>query len=215
MLVTAMRHAESLGNAGLLLVDDPDPRLSPRGVEQARLSAERLAQEGVTHMWSSPFRRAVQTASILAEEHGIEILLEAGMCEHYIYDDLRDWHPTTGREIAGEFGRVRLPRGFDAKAWTPEWGETWEALLVRTARVARKALALGRRSRGERDVHLVVVGHGASTKGLLSALTGIGIAQDAPFVNAGMSRVRVTDSLPGEIVFLNDASHLSGLDENL
>ena len=209
MLITAIRHAESLGNAGLS--SDTDPLLSPRGIEQARLAAGRLAREGVTHIWSSPFRRAVQTASILAEPHGIEILLEAGMCEHYIYDDLRDWHPTTGREIAREFRGVRLPRGFDARPWTPEWGESWEALLARTGRVAKRALALGRASRGAKDVHLVVVGHGASTKGFMTRLTGIEILPDAPFVNAGFSRVRVTDSLPGEVIFLNDASHLEML----
>ena len=207
MLITAIRHAESLGNAGLST--ETDPRLSPRGEDQARRAAERLLREGVTHVWSSPFRRAIRTASFVARAMGLGVLLEPGMCEHYIYDDLRDWRCTTGDQLRREFDCVTLPEGFDRGPWTPTWGESWDALLARTARVAAKALALGRTAAHGKEIHLVIVGHGASVKALVSGLIGSAIPPDAGFVNAGFSRVRLDGTLPGVPLLLNDASHLN------
>jgi len=208
MLVTAIRHAESLGNAGLLTEVEPDPLLSPRGVDQACLTAERLAAEGVTHIWSSPFRRAIQTASFLAKTTGVAVVLEPDMVEHYIFDDLRDYQGRSREALLEEFACARPAPHFGAGQWTPAWGESWEALLARTRRVAERALELGRESD---DAHLVVFGHGASTKALVTTLIGEAIPPDAPFVNAGMSRARLDGALPGQVVFLNDAGHLAAL----
>jgi len=209
MLVTVVRHAESLGNAGMLTEVDPDPLLSPVGIEQARLAAERLAGEGVTHIWSSPFRRAIHTASLVAEATGLAVRLEPDMVEHYIFNDLEGYGGRTGDELKREFDCVRVPDGMDG-AWTPVFPESWEQLLLRTRRVAERALELGC---AEDSVHLVVFGHGASSKGLLSALIGEAIARDAGFVNVGMSRVRLDDALPGVPIFINDATHLISLEE--
>ncbi len=210
MLITVVRHAESMGNAGL--GGGEDPLLSPKGTEQARRAAARLAGEGVTHVWSSPFRRAIVTARMVAEPAGLAVVLHHAMCEHYIYEGLRAWRCPTGRALAREFPGVRLAADFPAGRWTPKWGESWEHICARTAVVARRALALGRRrARDGKDTHLVIVAHGASVKALLRSLTGLDIAQAEPYVNAGLSRVRLDGSLPGEAVFLNDASHLAGL----
>ena len=209
MLITVVRHAESLGNAGMLRENDPDPLLSPLGIEQARLSAERLAAEGVTHIWSSPFRRAIHTASLPAEATGVDVLLEPDMVEHYIFDDLEGYPGRTGAELRREFSCVHVPEDFKDGEWTPAFPEPWEALLARTRRVAGRALKLDHAS----EVHLVVFGHGASVKGLVTALIGEEIARDAGFVNAGISRVLLDATLPGEAIFLNDASHLESLKE--
>ena len=206
MLVTVVRHAESLGNAGMLTEADPDPLLSPHGVEQARLAAERLAPEGVTHIWSSPFRRAVQTASFLAEATGIAVLLEPEMVEHFIFEDLEGYPGRTGGDLQREFDCVCVPDGMDGP-WTPAYPESWEQLLARTRCVAERALGLADRE----NVHLAVFGHGASSKGIVTALIGEEIARDAGFVNTGMSRARLDGALPGEALFINDAAHLAPL----
>ena len=209
MLVTAVRHAESLGNAGMLTWDDPDPLLSPRGIEQAKRAAARLAREDVTHLWSSPFRRAIQTASFLAQAVGLDVRLEPGMVEHYIFEDLANYTGRTGRELKAEFPFVRVPEDFRDGGWTPAFPETWEQLLERTRRVAERALRLAVEADDPDAVHVVIFGHGASTKGFVSALGGEAIPQDAGFVNTGMSRVRLDGALPGMVEFLNDKSHLS------
>ena len=209
MIVTAVRHAESLGNAGLS--DDEDPLLSPLGERQARLTGERLAREGVTHVWSSPYRRAIRTAEHVAKLLGLEIVLRPDMCEHHLYDGLREFRFRPAAEIVAEFRGTRLADGFPVTGWEPEWPESWEHLLGRTARVAQAAFELGLSAGPE--AHLVVVGHGASVKGLMCALTGEVIPRDAPFTNACLSRVRLADALPGEEAFLNDSRHLETLEE--
>ena len=206
MIVTAIRHAESLGNAGL--AEGPDPALSPLGEEQARLAGERLAADGVTHVWSSPYRRAIMTAAEVARHPGLDVILRPDMCEHHHYENLEDFRFRPATEVIAEFPAARASDRFGDELPVPEWPESWEDLLARTHRVAEAALELGE---SDPDVHLVIVGHGASVKGLVTALGGEAIDQYAGFVNAAVSRVRLAAGLPGEVLFLNDASHLAPL----
>jgi broad specificity phosphatase PhoE len=61
-----VRHGESEANVGLST--DPDCCLTPRGLQQARDLAPRLARLDLTGFVAvaSPYRRAVQTAEVLA-----------------------------------------------------------------------------------------------------------------------------------------------------
>jgi serine/threonine-protein phosphatase PGAM5 len=56
-----VRHAEALGD------DQLDPGLSPRGREQARSLASRLAGMRLAGILHSPRRRAAETASVLSQ----------------------------------------------------------------------------------------------------------------------------------------------------
>lgn len=68
---------------GLPLRNDTssDPDLSPEGHEQARKVADWLAQEGADAVWSSPMRRAVQTAQPFADDLGHSISQHEGVAE--------------------------------------------------------------------------------------------------------------------------------------
>ncbi len=62
-----VRHGQSAGNAeGRFGGHSPTP-LSELGVKQARVTAERLAKERISIIYSSDLHRAVQTAAPLAE----------------------------------------------------------------------------------------------------------------------------------------------------
>jgi probable phosphoglycerate mutase len=58
-----------------------DPELSDEGHDQARKVAAWLAHEGADAVWSSPMRRAVQTAQPFAEHLGHSISLHEGVAE--------------------------------------------------------------------------------------------------------------------------------------
>lgn len=66
-----------------------DPPLSETGHEQARLVAEWLAPEGFAAVYSSPMRRAVETAQPLAERLDLEVAIDAELAEldrgHHFY----------------------------------------------------------------------------------------------------------------------------------
>jgi probable phosphoglycerate mutase len=58
-----------------------DPPLSESGHEQARLLAEYLEGEHIDRIYSSPLRRARETALPLAKERNLEIEIEAAITE--------------------------------------------------------------------------------------------------------------------------------------
>lgn len=58
-----------------------DPALSSLGKTQARQLADKLKLSGINHVFSSPFLRAVETASVIANCCGLKVKIENGLCE--------------------------------------------------------------------------------------------------------------------------------------
>ncbi|MEO7429548.1 MAG: histidine phosphatase family protein [Acidimicrobiales bacterium] len=64
-------------------VDGPaDPSLAPLGRAQAAALATWLAGEDIDAIWSSPMRRARETAEPLAARCGLEVRLDDGLAEY-------------------------------------------------------------------------------------------------------------------------------------
>jgi 2,3-bisphosphoglycerate-dependent phosphoglycerate mutase len=64
------------------LIEGPaDPELAPEGWTQARRLAAWLASENLDAVYSSPLRRAVQTAEPLAEVTGLHLHIGEGLAE--------------------------------------------------------------------------------------------------------------------------------------
>lgn len=79
-----IRHGQSAGNAeGRFGGHGPTP-LSELGVEQARLTAEALARENITAIYSSDLPRAVQTAAPLSDLIGVPIVPTAAFRERNV-----------------------------------------------------------------------------------------------------------------------------------
>jgi broad specificity phosphatase PhoE len=61
-----LRHGESAHNAHTgreALADEQGDRLTERGREQAEAAGAGLAEHGITRLWTSPMRRAAETAA--------------------------------------------------------------------------------------------------------------------------------------------------------
>ena len=75
-----IRHAESAWNehfsASRIDVGLPDPPLTARGRDQARAAAEKLRGAGVTRLLTSPYRRTLQTAGIVAAALEVPISID-------------------------------------------------------------------------------------------------------------------------------------------
>ncbi len=75
-----VRHGETLWNIhyGRTRIDPgiPDPPLTSAGRAQARRLTRELAAQGVTRLLSSPYRRALETASIIARGLDLAITVE-------------------------------------------------------------------------------------------------------------------------------------------
>lgn len=75
-----VRHAQSQGNTGEDLASG-DPDLTEVGREQARRLAERMARQRIDVIYSSPMRRTQETALVVADALGLEVIPKAGLRE--------------------------------------------------------------------------------------------------------------------------------------
>ena len=84
MRIIFVRHGESEGNVQGKIQGREDFRLSITGVRQAEKLKFFFSKQMVvvTHLYSSPLTRAVQTAKILSALWEIKIIIEPGLQEY-------------------------------------------------------------------------------------------------------------------------------------
>ena len=152
MIAHFIRHGESVSNAapGRDLSDAEGDRLTERGHAQAALAAQHLGNLRIDRLWSSPLRRAQETAAPIAEALGLEV---------EIHDDLQELREGDAHyELNGEEQRLarwsaRMTANHDDPTAAPPGGESFADMLARVERV--KALLL------EHSEHRVLaVSHG-------------------------------------------------------
>ncbi len=99
-----------------------DPPLSEQGRDQARRLTQWLADEPFDRLYSSPMRRAFQTAEALASARGLDIELCDGVAEydqhaeHYIpVEELKELdYERWQRVMRGETDEIDFPRFIEA-----------------------------------------------------------------------------------------------------
>ena len=87
-MILWVRHGQSTWN----LIDrmqghELSPPLTPLGREQAALTAELLTDQAVVRILSSPAVRARETADIIAERLGLEVVVEPLLLEKGLDED--------------------------------------------------------------------------------------------------------------------------------
>ena len=167
-----------------------DPHLAPLGVTQANALAEWLAGEQIDAVWSSPMRRARETAAPVAALLGHPITVDDGLAE---YD----------RDAASYIPIEELKAANDPR-WSqlPERPEEFQAEVV--AAVERVVSA----HPGQR---VAVVCHG----GVVNAYAGHVLGIDDPLFflphYTSITRILAASSGIRSIESLNESAHLRGL----
>ena len=87
-----VRHGETVDNANKIMQGQTQGRLNDEGVRQAEQLRDELASTHLDAIVASDLKRAVDTAVILAEPHGLEVVTTPLLRE-------RDWGSFTGRYI--------------------------------------------------------------------------------------------------------------------
>ncbi|WP_158046108.1 histidine phosphatase family protein [Skermanella pratensis] len=136
-----VRHGEHDLSPGLLAGRTPGVPLSGRGIEQARRTAERLAQAGgIAAVYSSPLERTSRTAGIIADRLGLPAEISVALIEI----DFGDW---TGRPFAELNTREDWRRWNHFRSGTrPPGGETMAEVQARVLGFIEKLVARGPRS---------------------------------------------------------------------
>ncbi len=114
-----IRHGETDWNVEGRYQGQADPPLNERGREQARTLANELAHLGIDVIYSSPLRRAWETAEVIARALGVPLYPEPRLMEIH----QGDWQGRLRSEIAAKY--PELFRRWLTEPWevTPPGGE--------------------------------------------------------------------------------------------
>lgn len=82
------RHGESEANLAGVFANRLEPAydLTPAGIAQAEALARSLAGFGITHVYTSPLRRALQTAAIIGARFSVPVTETDGLREYDVGD---------------------------------------------------------------------------------------------------------------------------------
>ena len=124
--LTFVRHAESVANVGNLLAGQSDFPLSDKGKADAARLPERLFQEfSVSHLFSSPLVRALQTAEPFARRTGLPVVTDAALMEQNI-GVFTGWsYPEAEADPRYETERTKRWE------WVPPGGESYRTMAER------------------------------------------------------------------------------------
>lgn len=161
--VVFVRHGETPQHAENRYVGRSDVPLTPRGHEQAAVLASWAKQAGLTGIWSSPLRRARETAEPAAAAAGLDVRLDDRLVEL----DFGQGEGLTSKEMREQFPEARA--AFEEDPYhNPLPGGERPALA--TARVREALDELGNGAAGEK---VLVVAHGTLLRLLLCDVFGI------------------------------------------
>ncbi len=122
-----IRHGETDWNVEGRYQGQADPPLNGRGVAQAHRLAEALRGVGLEVLYTSPLRRARQTAEVVAEALGLPLYEEPRLMEIH----QGDWQGRLRAEIAARY--PELFRRWLEEPWsvTPPGGESLAQVQAR------------------------------------------------------------------------------------
>jgi probable phosphoglycerate mutase len=184
--IVLVRHGETDWNRERRFQGHADPSLNEEGRRQAVALADLLAGNTFAAVYSSPLRRAHETAEIVAERLGVPIEVSEGFMEV----DVGSWSGLMTTEVEQQFPEAfRRWRATYSGGWTD--GETYDEL---GARVVAELLEIAGRHRGER---VLVVTHSGPIRSVLAAAAGlqfgVGRAQIGYVENCAVTEIAIRD----------------------
>ena len=155
-----VRHGETVDNVCQIMQGQTQGELNENGIRQAQTLSEEWRDKPLDVVIASDLKRSVDTAAIIAEPHGLEVVTTPLLRE-------RDWGDFTGRYIPSLKGEV----------W-PDNVETLENLLSR----AGEFITYVRTTFPEKQV--LAVGHGIMNKAIQAVYYGKPMSEVRRMMNA-------------------------------
>lgn len=209
MRLLLIRHAESQGNHEGRLQGRMEFPLTERGVRQAQLLAERLLTLQVSAVYSSPIRRAYDTALAVAARTGLDVIPEPRVQE---YDFGEQLSGLTWQEIRDQKPEILAALSRDGLEFPRYPGEEG-----RGAFRERVCTAIGEIVERHRPEHAVaIITHAGPIVVYVMETLGRGYARPIPFVveNTSITTIDVgggaNEFVPAAVLIgLNDTCHLA------
>jgi broad specificity phosphatase PhoE len=195
-----VRHGATTLTAENRFAGSIEVPLSDQGRAQARGLAFRLGQEPLAAVYASPLTRALETARIVAEPHGLRVQTDARLQEI----SHGRWEEMTRTEVEERFPEEIAAWEADPYTFAPEGGETG---LEVTARALPAVLDLVRAHPGE---SILVVSHKATIRLLLSSLLGFDPRRYRDNLDQSPAALNIVDfrgTTRARLTLFNDTSH--------
>jgi probable phosphoglycerate mutase len=197
-----VRHGATQLTAEDRFSGDIGVELSGEGRAQAERLAERVRDDAISAIYSSPLSRALDTARIIARGCS----LEPALC-----DGLREirhgrWEGLTRHEVETRFAAEYAAWEEDPFTFAPEGGESGVAVLARALPAVREIVV---RHAGET---VIAVSHKATIRIVLSSLLGFdtrGYRDRLDQAPACLNVLDFTNPVRARLMLFNDTSHYS------
>jgi broad specificity phosphatase PhoE len=198
--VFMVRHGATILSAEDRFAGATDVELSDEGREQTRRLADRLRDEKITAVYASPLGRTLETATILAAPHDLQVQARDGLREV----SHGHWEQMTRREVEEKFPDEMAEWEKDPYTFAPAGGESGLAV---TARALPALIDLVRQHPSE---NILVVSHKATIRLLLSSLLGFDPRRYRDNLDqkpAALNIVDFRDATCARLTLFNDTSH--------
>ncbi len=176
--------------------------LSEEGRAQAEQLAQRLADDDIAAIYTSPLDRTMATADIIAKPHGLTPVQQDGLREI----SHGHWEGMTRRYVEENFRDEYMSWESDPFTFAPEGGESGISVLARALPIIREIVVT------HRDKNIAVVSHKATIRLILSSLLGFderGYRDRLDQAPACLNILDFKDSVHARLMLFNDISHYS------
>lgn len=174
-----VRHGQTEYNKSGRMQGQLDTALSAVGIAEAKSVASQIGEWNVSAVYSSDLERAVDTAKILADAWGLDVITDRRLRE----TDLGDWtgasHEEVDRDYPGQRAYWR-----HAPTWAPPNAETRVDVATRAHSLVNELMETDVFDRGM----VVMVAHGGTIGALTAQLLELPISHFGMF--SGLGNVR-------------------------
>ncbi|MFL6527253.1 MAG: histidine phosphatase family protein [Chthoniobacterales bacterium] len=195
-----VRHGATVLTAEDRFAGATDVELSDEGREQARRLAIRLEKEKIVAVYASPMGRTVETATILAQPHKLELQCRDGLREI----SHGRWEQMTRREVEEAFPDEAAAWEKDPYTFAPAGGESGLAVTARALPVLMEIV------RAHAKECVLVVSHKATIRLLLSSLLGFDPRRYRDALDQNPCALNIVDfksTVNARLTLFNDTSH--------
>ena len=204
-------HGETDSNVQRRIVRDSN--LTALGREQAQCLADRVKDVPFAAIYTSDLGRAIATARIIAGQRDLEIqpmaeLREAswGDWEGLTVDEIISTSPDLWARLVARWSETSEDADEDSTSLIPN-AETTDQVIARIA----SALQTIRSSHPSEDEWVGIVGHGGSTRYMLTLALGMPArsVERIHLDNASLSHIHYMHARPAVVKAINDTGHLT------
>ena len=198
-----VRHGETTLSIEDRFAGSTDVPLGPNGRMQAVRLAARLARDPIAATYCSSMQRTVETASIVAQPHGAELIMRDGLREI----DHGRWEGLRRADVEALYPDEYAAWEEDPFTFAPLGGESGVQVVARALPVIREIVL------SHPGENVLVVSHKATIRLILASLLGFDARGYRDRLDQSPACLNVVDfksPVRARLMLFNDVSHYAG-----